>query len=157
VSLGLKYAVGDDGDDVGLARNLLDIVRERSQNLPHIFLMEDDPQLAHVLSIALEESGFRITVPARGSEALHLLRTATFDAIVTDIHVKEFSGIQLLEFLAQQGVRTPVVVITGAFPKGFHQLARKLNVAEYFEKPFDIEVFINRLRELIQERRRSAS
>ncbi|HYX35900.1 MAG: response regulator [Pseudobdellovibrionaceae bacterium] len=157
VELGLKYVVADDGNDSHLAQNLVDIGRERSLNRPHVFLMEDDPVLAEVLVMALQESGFRVTTTAQGSEALRLLRTATFDAIVTDIHVKEFSGFQLIEFLAQQGVRTPVMVITGAFPQGFHQLARKLNVAEYFEKPLDVAAFINRLRALIQERRRSAS
>lgn len=157
VELGLRYAVVDEENDTQLARSLMDIVRERSLNRPHVFLMEDDRRLAEVLVMALQESGFRVTTTAQGSEALRLLRTATFDAIVTDIHVKEFSGFQLIDFLAQQGVTTPVVVITGAFPQGFHQLARKLNVAEYFEKPLDVEPFIIRLRALIQERRRVAS
>jgi hypothetical protein len=49
------------------------------------------------------------------------------------------------------------LVITGAFPQGFHQLARRLNVAEYFEKPLDVEAFIKRLTETIQKRRRIAS
>lgn len=154
--LGLRHAVGDDGNDSLLAASLGDIIRERSLTGPHIFLMEDDQPLADILTLALQASGFRVTVASRGSDALRLLRTATFDAIVTDIHVKEFSGFQLLEFLAQQGVRTPVVVITGHFPKGFHQLARKLNVAEYFEKPFDVELFMTRLRALVLDRRRNA-
>ncbi len=157
VEFGLKHAIVDDGKDESLARSLRDMVHERSMNRPHIFLMEDDRRLAEVLMMALQDSGFRVTTTAQGGEALRLLRTATFDAIVTDIHVKEFSGFQLIEFLAQRGVRTPVVVITGAFPQGFHQLARKLNVAEYFEKPLDVEPFIKRLGELIQERRKVAS
>lgn len=154
---GLKHTVVDDGRDDVLARSLRDVVQERSLNRPHIFLMEDDKRLAEVLMMALQAFGFRVTTTDQGREALRLLRTATFDAIITDIHVKEFSGFQLIEFLAQQGVRTPVVVITGAFPQGFHQLARRLNVAEYFEKPLDVEPFIKRLSEIIQERRRIAS
>jgi DNA-binding response OmpR family regulator len=157
LEFGLKHAVVDSGDDQELARSLMDIARERSLNRPHIFLMEDDRRLAEVLVLALQDAGYRVTTTARGSEALRLLRTATFDAIITDIHVKEFSGFQLIEFLAQQGVRTPVIVITGAFPEGFHQLARKLNVAEYFEKPLNMEPFIQRLSAIIQERRRMAS
>ncbi|WP_176736644.1 response regulator [Oligoflexus tunisiensis] len=157
VEFGLKHAVVDEGNDQVLARSLMDIARERSLNRPHIFLMEDDRRLAEVMVMALQEAGFRVTTTSRGSEGLRLLRTATFDAIITDIHVKEFSGFQLIEFLAQQGVRTPVIVITGAFPEGFHQLARKLNVAEYFEKPLNVEPFIERLHAIIQERRRIAS
>jgi DNA-binding response OmpR family regulator len=154
---GFQHAIVDDGKDEALARSLREMAYERSLNRPHIFLMEDDRRLAEVLRLALQESGFRVTTTSQGRDALRLLRTATFDAIVTDIHVKEFSGFQLIEFLAQQGVRTPVVVITGAFPQGFHQLARKLNVAEYFEKPLDIEPFMKRLGELIQERRKVAN
>lgn len=157
LEFGLKHAVVDEGRDAALAQSLCEVVQERSLNRPHIFLMEDDKRLAEVLMMALQASGFRVTTTDDGREALRLLRTATFDAIITDIHVKQFSGFQLIEFLAQQGVRTPVVVITGAFPQGFHQLARRLNVAEYFEKPLDVEPFIQRLGQIIQERRRSAS
>lgn len=157
VEFGLKHTVVDEGQDEALARSLCEVVAERSMNRPHVFLMEDDKRLAEVLMMALQASGFRVTTTDQGREALRLLRTATFDAIITDIHVKEFSGFQLIEFLAQQGVRTPVIVITGAFPQGFHQLARRLNVAEYFEKPLDVEPFIKRLNEIIQERRRIAS
>lgn len=153
---GLKHAVVDEGRDEALAHDLRELVKERSLNRPHIFLMEDDKRLAEVLMMALQASGFRVTTTDQGREALRLLRTATFDAIITDIHVKEFSGFQLIEFLAQQGVRTPVIVITGAFPQGFHQLARRLNVAEYFEKPLDVGPFITRLGQIIQERRRIA-
>jgi DNA-binding response OmpR family regulator len=156
IELGLKHAVVDEGQDEALAHGLCELVKERSLNRPHIFLMEDDKRLAEVLMMALQASGFRVTTTDQGREALRLLRTATFDAIITDIHVKEFSGFQLIEFLAQQGVRTPVIVITGAFPQGFHQLARRLNVAEYFEKPLDVGPFITRLGQIIQERRRTA-
>jgi CheY-like chemotaxis protein len=154
---GLKHAVVDEGRDEALAQGLREVVHEQSLNHPHIFLMEDDKRLAEVLMMALQASGFRVTTTDQGREALRLLRTATFDAIITDIHVKEFSGFQLIEFLARQGVRIPVIVITGAFPQGFHQLARRLNVAEYFEKPLDVEPFIKRLGQIIQERRRIAS
>jgi CheY-like chemotaxis protein len=157
LEFGLKHTVVDEGRDEALAQGLREVIQERSRNRPHIFLMEDDKRLAEVLKMALQASGFRVTTTDQGREALRLLRTATFDAIITDIHVKEFSGFQLIEFLAQQGVRTPVIVITGAFPQGFHQLARRLNVAEYFEKPLDVEPFITRLGQIIQERRRIAS
>jgi CheY-like chemotaxis protein len=157
LEFGLKHAVVDEGRDEALALGLREVIQERSMNRPHIFLMEDDKRLAEVLKMALQASGFRVTTTDQGREALRLLRTATFDAIITDIHVKEFSGFQLIEFLAQQGVRTPVIVITGAFPQGFHQLARRLNVVEYFEKPLDVEPFITRLGQIIQERRRIAS
>ncbi len=154
--VGLRFAVGDDDDDASLSAQLLEIIRERSLNRPHVFLMEDDQMFAELLSMTMQEAGFRVTMTTRGSDALRLLRCASFDAIVTDIHVKEFSGIQLIEFLAKKGVSIPIIAITGAYPQGFQQFAKRLHIAQYFEKPFSTDAFINCLRTLMNERRQIA-
>ena len=78
----------------------------------HVLLVEDEPDFRDVLQIGLEPAGFD-TEPASGlAEAIRILSEQTFDAIVSDLRLKDGSGIDLLVWMKEQGLETPVVIMT---------------------------------------------
>ena len=77
-----------------------------------VLLVEDEASFRDVLQIGLEPAGFE-TAPAAGlAEAKVLLSRGAFDAIVSDLRLKDGSGIDLLTWMKGQGLDTPVVIMT---------------------------------------------
>ena len=77
-----------------------------------VLLVEDEAGFRDVLQIGLEPAGFD-TEPAEGlAEAIRILTAQPFDAIVSDLRLKDGSGIDLLVWLKERGLETPVVIMT---------------------------------------------
>ena len=83
-----------------------------SSSRKRVLLVEDEPGFRDVLQIGLEPAGFD-TEPAGGlAEAIGLLSAQTFDAVVSDLRLKDGSGIDLLAWIKERGLETPVVIMT---------------------------------------------
>lgn len=77
-----------------------------------ILLVEDEESFREVLQLGLEPEGFHaVTVPGV-QEAKALLKSSTFDAVVSDLRLKDGSGIDLLVWIKDQGLETPVIIMT---------------------------------------------
>jgi two-component system response regulator PilR (NtrC family) len=80
--------------------------------LKRVLLVEDEVSFRDVLQIGLEPAGFE-TIPAGGiAEAKQLLSEQAFDALVSDLRLKDGSGIELLTWMKDRGLETPVVIMT---------------------------------------------
>ncbi len=91
-----------------------------------------------------------ITRVASGLEALKLLRTAPVDLVLTDVHMPEIGGLELLRFIKADASlrRIPVIVIsTEALDE---QTRQRLSLApgDYLAKPFTTD----QLRNIINRR-----
>lgn len=105
-----------------------------------IMIVEDDPEAAAVLADAAEEHGCAPFIIPSAEEALAYLTQDQPDAILLDLGLPGMSGLQLLERLAEQRRRIPVVVITGAADAdGLASL--NLGALDFVRKPLDLEQF----------------
>jgi two-component system response regulator PilR (NtrC family) len=77
-----------------------------------VLLVEDEPSFRDVLQIGLEPQGFDTLAVGTVQEARRLLEETTFDAVVSDLRLKDGSGIELLTWMNGKGLMTPVVIMT---------------------------------------------
>jgi len=77
-----------------------------------VLLVEDEPSFRDVLQIGLEPQGFDTLAVGTVQEARRLLEETTFDAVVSDLRLKDGSGIELLTWMNGKGLVTPVVIMT---------------------------------------------
>ncbi len=77
-----------------------------------VLLVEDEPGFREVLEIGLESKGFQTEGAASLAEALQRLEGARYDAIVSDLRLKDGSGLELLEWLKARQDTTPVLIMT---------------------------------------------
>ncbi|NRA68066.1 MAG: response regulator [Pseudobacteriovorax sp.] len=131
-----------------------EVTREnlRSAEGYRLLLMEDDESIVELVREGLSIADIRVTAVSNGFEAMEAFESHPFDMIVTDIMVKGFNGFQLIDYVLKKGVSVPIVVITGAYPNGFHQYAATLGIEDYFEKPFQLERFATRIIEILSQR-----
>ena len=78
-----------------------------------ILLAEDDSVMREYLTRALEKSGYAVSPVDRGTAAIPLLETETFDLLLTDIVMPEMDGIELAQKCAEIAPDTRVMFITG--------------------------------------------
>lgn len=80
----------------------------------HILYIEDNPELLETGKNFLEESGFfRVTTTESAVDAIHLLASHSFDAILSDYLMPDMNGIELLEHLRAKGDTIPFIIYTG--------------------------------------------
>jgi len=105
----------------------------------HLLLVDDDPNTLASLSRAFRLAGHEATVCDNANRALDLLRSETFDLILSDVVMPGKSGLQLLEDLKAAGVKTPIVLISGQANIETAVRATKLGALDFLEKPLSTE------------------
>lgn len=111
-----------------------------------VLVVEDDETMAALLERALKEDGDAVVVEGNGLAAVEVARAYPFDAIVLDIMLPGMDGFGVVQRLRQQGCQTPVLMLTarGTNRDVIHGL--NMGADDYLTKPFDLEVFVARLR-----------
>ncbi len=101
----------------------------------HLLLVDDNPNTLASLSRAFRMEGHEVTVCDNANRAVELLRTETFDLILSDVVMPGKSGIEMLEELKKAGVKTPIVLVSGQANIEMAVRATKLGALDFLEKP----------------------
>jgi DNA-binding NtrC family response regulator len=105
----------------------------------HLLIVDDDPNTLASLSRAFRLAGHEATVCDNAARAVELIRTESFDAILSDVVMPGRSGLELLEDLKKAGVKTPIVLISGQANIEMAVKATKLGALDFLEKPLSTE------------------
>ena len=115
-----------------------------------ILLAEDDQVMREYLTRALERSGYAVTAVDRGTAAIPLLETETFDLLLTDIVMPEMDRIELAQKAGEMCKDLRVMFITG-FAAVTLKAGRAMPQARVLSKPFhlrDLVAEVDRLFEM---------
>lgn len=123
-----------------------------------LLLAEDDPELRETLAALLRLEGYSVRTMPDGVELLDFLaawilrRTtppspdaAPADALITDIRMPGFNGLQIVAGLRAKGWRLPIIVITAFGSPEVRERIRSLGDTEVFDKPIDTVALLRRL------------
>jgi two-component system cell cycle response regulator CpdR len=102
-----------------------------------ILLAEDDMSMRAYLARALERSGYAVTAVDRGTAAVPLIETETFDLLLTDIVMPEMDGIELAQKAASIAPDMRVMFITG-FAAVALKAGKAAPSAKILSKPFHL-------------------
>lgn len=114
-----------------------------------ILVADGDPNAAHKFSGSLRANGFNATSTTSGIEALGLYKSGSPDLVVTDLVLAEMDGMRLLEELKKYDPAARVVITTDNADKNLITRAFRMGVLDVFEKPFDPEFLISKVRDLL--------
>lgn len=87
---------------------------EPSASSSQVLLVDDDPQVVDLLTAILEGEDLTVSSAGTAAEGIAKLETSTFQAIFLDLIMPGGTGIDLLKAVELQGIKTPVVLVTGA-------------------------------------------
>jgi two-component system response regulator FixJ len=99
-----------------------------------VHVIDDDKAVCDSLKALLEASGF--DAETYNSATDFLARTPSDrGCLLLDISMPGMSGLDLMQYLADQGRRTPIVVLTANLDERIRQRAHQLGAAAYLTKP----------------------
>jgi two-component system, response regulator PdtaR len=103
-----------------------------------VLIAEDDPVIALGLAERVRTLGHEALGPAvDGAEAVELARADTPDLYLFDIEMPNLDGLEAAEQLAAEGLRRPVVVVTGVEDESLVERSIASGVGAYLTKPVD--------------------
>lgn len=115
-----------------------------------VLLIEDEELVGTMVRMNLESAGHQVTWHKTGDQALEALASSHFDVILLDIALPGKDGILLLEQLRQQGVNTPIMMLTARSDVDTKVKALELGADDYLPKPFDVAEMIARVNALVR-------
>jgi two-component system, NtrC family, nitrogen regulation response regulator NtrX len=101
----------------------------------HLLIVDDEANTLASLSRAFRLAGHEVTVCDNAAKAFEFAKTQTFDLIFSDVVMPGKDGLTLLEELRQQGVTTPVVMMSGQAHIEMAVRATRLGALDFLEKP----------------------
>ena len=115
-----------------------------------ILIVEDEQHIGDGLRFNLEAEGYAVELTADGESALAALGRTRFDAVVLDVMLPGIDGFHVARSMREGGDFTPVLMLTARgrpqdVLKGF-----EAGTDDYLPKPFDLEIFLARLKGLLR-------
>ncbi|HZS97013.1 MAG TPA: sigma-54 dependent transcriptional regulator [Terriglobales bacterium] len=105
----------------------------------HLLVVDDEANTLASLSRAFRLAGHDAVVCDNATKALDLAKSETFDLILSDVVMPGKDGLWLLESLKNEGVATPVVMMSGQAHIEMAVRATRLGALDFLEKPIATE------------------
>jgi two-component system KDP operon response regulator KdpE len=111
-----------------------------------ILIVDDEMSIRRALHTTLHKLGFRTVEAARGEEALSLVRTNSFDAVLLDINMPGMSGIDTCRNMRRISPRIPILMLTVRDSEDDKVEALDAGADDYVTKPFQLRELTARIR-----------
>jgi len=118
-----------------------------------VLLIEDDRDLADFVSRGLEEDGLEVTRCADGREGLRQALKTRHDCLIVDLMLPELDGFSLIQVLRDQGVRTPILIVSARQEVESRVAGLRTGGDDYLVKPFSLSELQARVSALIRRAR----
>ncbi|MGD9629626.1 MAG: response regulator transcription factor [Pyrinomonadaceae bacterium] len=118
-----------------------------------ILIVEDEGHIAAGIKFNLEAEGYTAVIAETGEAGLQMAKQGKFDAIVLDVMLPRMSGFEVARALRESEDYTPILMLTalGRPEDVIHGF--EAGTDDYLPKPFELKVFIARLKGLIRRSR----
>ena len=121
-----------------------------------ILLVEDDLKIASFVVKGLKEAGFAVDHAVDGEDGLHLGLHEPYDAAVVDIMLPKLDGLSLIEKMREQGVNTPVIILSAKRSVDDRVKGLQAGGDDYLTKPFSFAELLARVQGLIRRATRAS-
>lgn len=103
-----------------------------------ILVIEDDPDISHLLEIHLGDNAYEVDVVNNGSVGLERANSQNYQLIVLDIMLPGLDGLEICRSLRSQENTVPILMLTAKSSEIDRVLGLELGADDYLTKPFSI-------------------
>lgn len=107
----------------------------------NILVVDDSSSIRALLKLSLEDENYHVTLGEDGLDALKHLDGAHFDLIITDLHMPNMNGMELIREIRKIDYYkyTPILFLTTETKSDLRIQAKKEGATGWLTKPFDNE------------------
>lgn len=107
-----------------------------------VLLIDDDPGIRNVLSISLEDAGYRVFAAGDGETGIGICEAESPQIVLTDIHMPGMSGLEVLRRVKEIEPDAEVIVISGFGEIELAIQALQLDASDFIMKPVSDEALM---------------
>jgi two-component system OmpR family response regulator len=121
-----------------------------SGELTRVLVVDDEENIAYLVSSAMKNQGFSTKISRNGSEAVSLARSFNPHLIILDVMLPDISGTDVLRQIRNQGIDTPVIFLSALGSTTDKVSGLTVGGDDYIVKPFVLEELIARSHALLR-------
>jgi two-component system OmpR family response regulator len=115
-----------------------------------ILVVDDEPNIVDVVSMALRFQSFTVETAANGAEALAAVAAFRPHLIVLDVMLPDMEGFDVAQRLGAQRARVPIIFLTARDATDDKIRGLTLGGDDYVTKPFSLEELVARIRSILR-------
>src|SRR5687768_12278101 len=117
-----------------------------------VLVVEDEKDIAELISFHLSRAGFQVEVCSRGSAALESLRTKPPSLLVLDLMLPDMDGIEICKRLKfkEATQQIPILILTARTGETDRILGLELGADDYLPKPFSPRELVLRVQAILR-------
>lgn len=117
---------------------------------PLILIVEDDPELAHLISDQLESAGMLTQVHHRAANVIRYLQSNFANLMLLDVTLPDHSGFELVEKLKGENIEVPIIFLTGKDSETDRVKGLEMGGDDYITKPFSFTELVARINAVLR-------
>ena len=119
-----------------------------------ILLVDDEPELVEMVKIRLESYNYEVIAAYDGQEAIEKARNEKPDLIILDLMLPKMDGYKVCRMLKfdEKYKNIPIVMFTARAQESDEELGYECGADAYITKPFEPQVLIDKMRELLNKK-----
>ncbi len=121
--------------------------------MAQILVIDDDPQVCLLIQEILEYAGHVVVTARSGTEGFYRFCQDPAQLVITDILMPGGEGLETIRDLRKEAPSTKIIAISAGLQWGgvdVLDLARKLGAIRIIQKPFDNQVLVDTVREVLE-------
>ncbi len=115
-----------------------------------VLVVEDEPKMAALIARGLREEGHAADIAPNGEDALWMVESAPYDAVVLDVMLPGLDGFGVLRKMREREVWVPVLMLTARDAVGDRVSGLDGGADDYLTKPFSFAELFARLRAIVR-------
>ncbi len=124
---------------------------------PKILIVDDSQELLDVICEYMETSGFTVHATTQSLDALRLIAVTGYDVVISDIHMPEMDGLELMAQIKSKHPGLPVVLITGYSVSEARKIAMEKGADAFVAKPFHMKEILDVVNNLLNRKKLSTT
>jgi two-component system response regulator AtoC len=118
-----------------------------------ILVVDDEESITFLLKTELEElPGYSVDVAFSGTDAINLVQSKIYDAVLLDIRMPRISGLEVLQFIREHSPTTQVIMLTNVVDVKTAIETVKLGAYDFVSKPYEREQLIATVQRAVERR-----
>lgn len=115
-----------------------------------VLIIEDDPEIVHLLEIHLKDLQCEVHASYRGDEGLAKAIEMVPDLIILDIMLPGMDGIEVCQKIRANTIQSPIIMLTAKAEEIDKVLGLEIGADDYLTKPFSVREFIARVKAIFR-------
>lgn len=120
--------------------------------MANILVVDDERSIVYLLTEVLKKDGHEVKGVSDGKLVKDELKKRHYELVISDLHMKEVGGIEVLREVKNSDENTEVLILTGHGTIATAVEAMKLGAFEYLTKPIDMEEFRLKVQKALERR-----